>query len=266
MAVYLYGRVSTDHQELSADNQRQELLAYAERHGLQSPLPPMIDEDQSGNIPLRDRPMGRKLWDLVRPGDHVIVTKQDRGWRNIADAATTIEAWNSMGIRLTIIESGIDTGTEHGELIFHIMSIFAAQERKRIGKRVRDAWAYLKRNGKPYAAARPFGYTRKGKGKDGEWVPCQQERSLAERVIAMRDSGMSFEKIAQRLACEDVRKPVLPRKHARPWYYPQDLWSLVKAAEAGYPVQPQAAWQARATGPKQPSAGSGALQPATAAS
>lgn len=265
MAVYLYGRVSTDHQELSADNQRQELLAYAERHGLQSALPPMIDEDQSGNIPLRQRPEGGKLWNLVQPGDHVIVTKQDRGWRNIADAATTIEAWNAMGVRLTIIESGIDTGTEHGELIFHIMSIFAAQERKRIGKRVRDAWAYLKRNGKPYAAARPFGFTRKGKGKDGEWVPCPQERALAERVISMRATGLSFEKIAQRLACENVTKPT-PKKASRPWYYPQDLWSLVRAAEAGFPVMPQASWQERATGQTQPSQGSGVPQPAHAAS
>lgn len=265
MAVFLYGRVSTDHQELSADNQRQELLSYADRHGLHSDYPPFIDEDESGNTPMRQRPEGAKMWSLVQPGDHVIVTKQDRGWRNIADAASTIEAWKEMGIRLTIIDSGIDTETEAGEMMFHIMSIFAAQERKRIGKRVRDAWAYLRRNGKPYGAARAFGWLRTGKGKDAEWIPYQKERDLGARVLKLRSEGWTYEKIAQRFAVEDIRKPVT-KKNCRAWYYPQDILNLEKAAEAGFPTLPQVSWQGRGCGQTRPSTGSGVPQLAPAAS
>jgi DNA invertase Pin-like site-specific DNA recombinase len=229
--IYGYTRVSTDDQAISSDNQRQEIEAYAAKHGLEV-ANIFQDEDVSGKIPLRDRPKGKLLWATLRECDLVIISKLDRGWRSTADAATTLAAWKQFGIRLAILDFPVDTATDEGEMMFTQFASWAQYERKRIGRRVSDAWQYLKRNGKPYSNTRPFGWTR----KDGEWVPLPEERRIADRILAMREDGFTWEGITLRLARDDVRKPVVMRAGSRGYYSPSEVWTLARAAEAGYPT------------------------------
>ena len=230
MNVYGYTRVSTDDQSISSDNQRQEIMAYAEKHGL-TVAQIFQDEDVSGKIPLRDRPQGKLLWATLREGDLVIISKLDRGWRSTADAAGTLATWKQFGIRLAILDFPVDTATDEGEMMFTQFASWAQYERKRIGRRVSDAWQYLKRNGKPYTTARPWGWTR----KDGEWVPLPSERQIADRIRAMREDGFTWEGITLRLARDGVKKPVLVKSSAAGYYHASDVWRLAHAAEAGYP-------------------------------
>jgi putative DNA-invertase from lambdoid prophage Rac len=230
MNVYGYTRVSTDDQAISSDNQRQEIVAYAKKHDL-TVANIFQDEDVSGKIPLRDRPQGKLLWVTLREGDLVIISKLDRGWRSTADAANTLAAWKQFGIRMAILDFPVDTATDEGEMMFTQFASWAQYERKRIGRRVSEAWQYLKRNGKPYTTARPWGWTR----KDGEWVPLPAERQIADRILAMRRDGFTWEGITLRLARDDVRKPVLVRSKSVGYYHASDVWHLAHAAEAGYP-------------------------------
>jgi DNA invertase Pin-like site-specific DNA recombinase len=229
--IYGYTRVSTDDQAISSDNQRQEIEAYAAKHGLEV-ANIFQDEDVSGKIPMRDRPQGKLLWATLREGDLVIVTKLDRGWRSTADAASTLAIWKQVGIRMAILDFPVDTATDEGEMMFTQFASWAQYERKRIGRRVSEAWQYLKRNGKPYTNARPYGWTR----SEGEWIPLHEERRIADRVLAMREDGFTWEGITLRLARDDVRKPVVMRTGARGYYSPSDVWSLARAAKAGYPT------------------------------
>lgn len=228
--IYGYCRVSTDDQAISLDNQRQELQAYAVKHGLTIDRV-FCDEDVSGKIPMKDRPQGRVMWDTLRTGDLVVVTKLDRGWRSTADAANTLAIWKQYGVRLAILDFPVDTSTDEGEMMFTQFASWAQYERKRIGRRVSDAWQYLKRNGKPYACARPCGWKNVG----GEWVPCEPERKIADRILKWRADGWGWEKITLALARDGVKKPVLMRKDAVGYYHPTDVWILAHAAEAGYP-------------------------------
>lgn len=229
--IYGYTRVSTDDQSISSANQRQEIEAYAKKHGLE--LTQIFqDEDVSGKIPLRDRPQGKLMWATLREGDMVIFTKLDRGWRSTADAAGTLATWKHFGIRMAILDFPVDTATDEGEMMFTQFASWAQYERKRIGRRVSDAWQYLKRNGKPYANARPWGWTR----ADGEWVPLPAERKIADRILAMREDGFTWEGITLRLARDDVKKPVRVNSSAAGYYHLSDVWALARAASAGYPV------------------------------
>lgn len=248
--IYGYTRVSTDDQAISSDNQRQEILSYAEKAGLQI-AEIFQDSDVSGKVPMQNRPAGGAMWDKLRDGDLVIVTKLDRGWRSSADAANTLSVWKAHGVRLSILDFPVDTATDEGEMMFCQFAAWAQYERKRIGRRVSDAWQYLKRNGRPYACARPLGWQR----RDGEYVELPAEREIAKRVLAMRKDGYTWEGITLRLARDGVRKPVKMHAKSAGYYGLRDVWCLAHAAEAGYPKIARAAFEASGRPAKRSSRG-----------
>lgn len=258
--IYGYCRVSTEEQSISLDNQRQELRAHARKLGEDLPDERIFcDEDVSGKIPLRDRPQGKIMWDLLSHGDLVLVAKLDRGWRNTADAAGTLSTWKQYGVRLSILDFPIDTATDEGELMFCQFASWAQYERKRIGRRVSDAFHYLKRNGRPYSWTRPLGWVR---NKD-RWAECPKERELGARVVQMREDGQSWSRITLALCRDGARKPVT-RKNSSGWYHMTDVQSLYRAAKAGYPIVPQVSWLTAQPEGSPPAAVSGGLPRAPA--
>lgn len=242
--IYGYARVSTDLQETSCEAQVAALKEYAAKLG-QSLAHVYVDEDVSGSIPLRDRPQGKAMWDRLTSGDTVVITTKDRAFRSLVDAATTVMQWREYGVRLHILDFPVDLGTDEGEMVFLQGAVFSQYERKQIGKRIRVAMRHRKEQGLPYGGARPWGYIRKG----GKWVPCERERELGRRMLQMKRSGMSASRIA--LACVNERKPVV-KKNSSGYYHVADVYGLVRAAKAGYPVQTQASWLTRGSGQTPP--------------
>jgi DNA invertase Pin-like site-specific DNA recombinase len=224
MKLYLYGRVSTDDQQTSADAQSVRLREFAEKSGLEMGGV-FVDEDVSGKIPLQERPRGKELWNLIQPGDAIAFTKVDRCFRSLVDAASTLEKWKTLGIRVHILDLGIDVNTPAGELFFSQLAAFAQFERAMIGLRVREAQAHKRRTGKPYNKTRPIGWRRQGDC----YVPLHSERKLAERVIAYRDRGESLPRIALRLCKESIRSA------DGSWLRPSHVRRLEIAGRAGYP-------------------------------
>ena len=241
--LFGYGRVSTNDQATSADCQAARLRDFAAGKGLQL-AGLYVDEDVSGALPLKARPQGKQLWDALTTGDTVAFTKVDRCFRSMADAATTLALWKQIGVSVNIIDLGIQLGTPSGDLMFHQLASFASFERAIIGQRIREALAHRKATGKPYGRSRPFGWMKQGVGKDTRWVPCQAERRLAERVVALRAAGGTLAGIARELAQEGVTKPG-KAKDARAgryrgcWYLEADIDRLFRAAKAGFPILPR---------------------------
>ena len=259
--LYGYARVSTDEQSISLANQVDELKAYAKKVGEDLPDERIFfDEDVSGSIPLKDRPYGKRMWDLLQPGDHVVVTKLDRGWRNTADAAGTLNKWRQYGVKLSILDFPIDTATDEGEMMFCQFASWAQYERKRIGRRVSDAFQYLRRNRRPYSISRPLGWIRKGK----EYVEFTQEREMGAEVIALRERGVTFPSIALRFAKMGLRKPTRSSRIAG-WYSVSDVQTLYRAAVNGYPTIPQVVLRASDYAARLSAEGFGASQPASGA-
>lgn len=239
--LYGYARVSTDKQENSADAQQARIESFALAHG--QPVARMfVDEDVSGSVPLQDRPQGKLLWDEVGSGDVVVFAKLDRGFRSMADAASTLRVWRDIGIVMEVLDLPVPLHTPEGELIFHQFAAFSQFERRRIGQRVREVMHHLRDQGKPYASARPWGWVRSGK----EYIPCEAERETGRMAVRLRDAGSSYRAIALALYDAGRRKPAR-RKKATDYYHLACVRSLVRAAQAGFPVRPQASWQEAAT-------------------
>jgi len=238
-----YARVSTADQATSVQAQTARLRQFAEQQGKKL-AELFVDEDVSGALPLKHRPAGRRLWDMLQPGDRVAFAKVDRCFRSMADAAVTLALWKEMRVGVSIIDLGIDVSTPAGELYFNQLASFAAFERQMIGTRIREAMAQRRATGKPYGRSRPFGWVRSGPGKDAVWVICKKERELGQRVVEMRDAGMTLAAITQQLSREGVTKPG-KRRDARAgrqrgvWYLPPDVARLERAARAGFPVAPR---------------------------
>jgi DNA invertase Pin-like site-specific DNA recombinase len=234
MMLYSYSRVSTDEQQNSVADQRSRLLAYAERIG-QPIAREFVDEDVSGlKTKLRDRPDGKQLCDILQPGDTVVLTAVDRCFRSMADAASQVQVWKSLGINVHFLDVDIDINTTEGELMFHILAAAAQYEARMISKRVKNTFAYLKKVGRPYGNTRPFGWLRQGK----EYVPCQKERELGDHAVELRKRGVSYPGIALAFAKLNARKPQTT-KNARGYYCLKDVYFLVRAALAGYPKLPK---------------------------
>lgn len=243
-----YVRVSTDDQENSTENQIEKMKEMAAREKLEV-AHIFIDEDVTARIPLRDRPQGRILWDSMDPGDTVAFNKVDRVFRSVRDASDTVHIWQERGIRCIIMDLGIDLATPAGRMFFHQLASFAEFEREMIGQRTREILSYLKKHGRPVGSARPFGWSRKGSGREARYVPCESEREVARRVVQMYEAGMSYRRIGWELMRTRVTKP--GKKHTDSgkgvWYALSEIHSLAQAARLGFPIVPRSALLTSAT-------------------
>src|SRR2546430_1019484 len=62
------------------------------------------DQGQSGGMPFSDRPAGREVNLRTNRGDHVVVWKLDRGFRDTLDMLTVERTWRDRGITLHVLD------------------------------------------------------------------------------------------------------------------------------------------------------------------
>jgi len=241
--IWGYARVSTDRQENSAEAQTARLLAYCEKSGL--PFGKVFtDQDQSAyRIPLNRRQEGKKLWDALSPGDTLVFVKLDRCFRSLRDQVNTLSHWESLGIKVVILDMPIQYDDPYGRCTLAVIGSAAQLSSELTGQRIREVNSYLKAAGRPYGAARPYGWIRSGKS----YVPCFTERETALLVQQMRDDGATWSAIALHLCKKEVRKPYR-RKGSLGYYSVSEVAMLYRAARCGFPTIPpkvsQADWNA----------------------
>jgi DNA invertase Pin-like site-specific DNA recombinase len=228
---YGYIRVSTEHQENSAEAQAAKLQPVCDRL--------FTDTDVSGSVLLKDRPEGKRLCDALAPGDTVVITTRDRAFRSLLDAIQTLAYWQKLGVRLKILDFPIDLATDEGEVMFQLLSVFASYERRLISRRTKAVLAHKRALCQPYAGLRPYGWRRDG---NKWWQEFPEERKIGSLICRLVDEGLSWQEIALRLCVDGVRKP-LRKRGVKGWYQHRDVVCLWRAAKAGYPVRPQSAWR-----------------------
>ena len=241
--IYGYARVSTgkEDQEKSIPNQ----VAAIEE------LADTIDDSFGGvfvddgvsayKIELRDRPNGRRMHDKLERGDTVIATDYDRLWRIENDRECCKDSWNNLGVTLHIVGQAAQKPrpriTADEMLVEKIEGVLPQYRSHKHGDKVWNCHRRYRKNKKPYAAMRPWGWKSNGKG---DWVENSKEREVAERITFLRDDqGLSWRKIANTLFLAKIRKPVT-QKNSSGRYWPSDCRSLYRASEDEYPISPQA--------------------------
>ena len=184
--VIAYSRVSTEEQSVSGlglDAQRSALEAEVARRGWEEVVY-VSDEGKSGkNL---NRPGMTQALEALAAGtaNVLVVAKLDRLSRSILDFVTLLDRAKREGWSLVVLDLGIDMGTPSGQLMANVMASFAEYERQLIGARTASALQAKKAQG-----------FRLGR-------PVTLDRQVAQRIVVMRQQGMSTPKIAAALTAD----------------------------------------------------------------
>jgi DNA invertase Pin-like site-specific DNA recombinase len=101
MATFLYARVSTTEQTIEHQQAQAEAAGFTFDHII-------ADKGVSGvSVPMRDRPEGKRLFDMLRAGDTLVVRWVDRLGRNYEDVTETIKAFLARGVVVRTIINGM---------------------------------------------------------------------------------------------------------------------------------------------------------------
>ena len=178
MRAVIYARVSTADQ--SCEMQLRELRDYAERRGVEI-IAEYVDTGWSGaktSRPQLDRLMREAR---LRRFDAVLVWKLDRWGRSVAHCVRSIQELVSLGIRFLAATQNIDTDESNptSQFILHIFAAVAELEREMIRERVVSGIRTAKASGK--SLGRPRRVFRR------------------DEALELREAGMSWRKIAQRM-------------------------------------------------------------------
>ena len=149
--IYGYARVSTAGQSTngnSLEDQTKALQAY----GCQE----IITETFTGKS--MERPRFSALFQKLKSGDTLVVTKLDRFARTTIEGVSTVRELFERGVRVHILNMGLIENTLTGNLILTVMLAFAEYERGMIVERTQTGKA-VARQDPNYREGRPKKYT-----------------------------------------------------------------------------------------------------------
>ncbi len=209
-----YCRVSTEEQSETGHSmaaQREKLKAYAALYDLE--LIEII-EDGGQSAKTLNRPGLQRALQMLRTGeaDGLLIVKLDRLTRSVSDWQTLIDGFfgEKAGKSLCSVSDSIDTRTAAGRLVLNVLLSVAQWEREAIGERTRDALQHKRRQGKR-AGQVPFGHTL---ADDGDTLLVNaREQAVIELMTLLRDSGMSYNRIAELLQ----RKGIPTKEDGATW-------------------------------------------------
>jgi DNA invertase Pin-like site-specific DNA recombinase len=184
-----YCRVSTDEQHASGAGvsaQRTAIKAECERRGWE--LLHIVGEDSGASSATLERAgLQRALTELDRgAADVLVIAKLDRLSRSVAQGAQVMDRAKRKGWSLVALDFGLDTTTPAGEMVANVILSTAQYERRLIGQRTKDALAAKREQG-----------VRLGR-------PQTLPDDVVERIVQMRDAGLSFRAIAAQLEDDGV--------------------------------------------------------------
>jgi DNA invertase Pin-like site-specific DNA recombinase len=136
-----YARVSTDDQHL---NLQHDALQKA---GCEK----VYSDQQSGAT--TERPGLSTVFDVLRPGDTLVIWRLDRLGRSLKHLINLVEQLDKQEVGLKSLQENIDTTTSGGRLVFHLFGALAEFERTLIRERtqagVNAARARGRQGGRP---------------------------------------------------------------------------------------------------------------------
>lgn len=134
--VVIYGRVSTSDQ--TSENQTLVLTEIVNRNGWDL-VDTYIDDGISGSKGRDKRPeFDRLCKDMIRRKfDRVLVWDVSRLGRSLQHLVEFLNDVQSVGCDLYIHQSGLDTSTPSGRMMFQMVGVFSEFERSMISERVK---------------------------------------------------------------------------------------------------------------------------------
>jgi len=198
VCAVVYGRVSTDDQNLSPEGQRSRCVEYAERNGL-SVVGCYFDHGISGTAPLDARPELMAAVAALPEGGVLLVAKRDRLARDTMAAAMIERLVERKGARIEAAD-GVGNGDSPEAILMRRMVDAFAEYEAAIGRaRTKAALKVKKDRGERLGRPR-YGY----RVEDGELVPYEPEQRVLRLVAELRGDGLSVRQIVEALEARGI--------------------------------------------------------------
>lgn len=202
-----YARVSTLKQDVSLEVQQSVILGYYDWALKGTHAPPIFFCDKvTGDVPFRERESGKSLWYQLQPGDALLISKLDRGFRNMRDMVNSIHDLDQKQVHLHVLDMRLDTSTPTGRLMLGVLGFVSEFERNRLIERCRESIQMRRKLG-TYVNRPKYGYKHAGPPRKRRKVPNQADRDLGALIVRLKDEeGYSFQKIQLYLMKEGIRR------------------------------------------------------------
>jgi DNA invertase Pin-like site-specific DNA recombinase len=155
---------------LSIEEQHRQIKAFCTAQGLDlGANDARLGEESQSAYKFRfdDRPLGGQLNRNMVRGDHIVIAKLDRAFRDMIDAVQTVESWHQRGIVVHILDLPSGGVPIFDRLILGILAWCAEFESHRKSERMVEAFRRARRRGKPMRHCAPLGFRWVGNRGNG---------------------------------------------------------------------------------------------------
>lgn len=153
MTIYGYARVSTKGQAKDGNSLESQIEVLKENGAVE-----IYSDSFTGTK--TDRPEFKKLLEVLKQGDTLMVTKLDRFARSMTQGSELVNELIKRGIKVNILNIGMMDNTPASKLIRNIFLSFAEFERDMIVERTQEGKAIAKTK-EGFKEGRPKAYTKK---------------------------------------------------------------------------------------------------------
>ena len=209
MTIYSYFRTS----ELEATLEKDQLDAILEsevlsiqtyclgRHWFLTET--LRDSNCSWNLEFHKRENGKKLIDMLQPGDVVLCSKLERIVSSSQEAVKLIRDFKEKSTQLYVIELGYDITSSESNVNFEMIAeVFSSLEKRKSAERIRGVKQRQRQQGRYLGGSRPFGYMIH---ENGRLIENPMEQRVLKKIMDLKKQGKSLRAISN-----EVSTPVMP--------------------------------------------------------
>ncbi len=149
------------------------------------------------------RNAGRRLLNLLKPGDVILCSKLERICSSSHEALKLLERLKEKSVRLHIVELGGDI-TDPGLMVSFakLAKVFSALEKRRSAERIKGVKQRQRKQGRYLGGSRPFGYMIH---QNGRLIENPMEQKILRKIMDLKKQGKSLRAISR-----EVSTPMIP--------------------------------------------------------
>lgn len=169
-----------------------------------------LSDSDSWNEEFEARPGGRRLLEVLQPGDVVVCSRLERIVSSGDEVSKLIRLFRKHKVALHIVElsslgdntSADITSTAIPVDFEKVADLFVALETRKSVERIKSVKQHQRKQGRYLGGSRPFGYTI---NENGRLVENATEQRVLKQILEMKKQGKSLRAISSA-----VSTPVMP--------------------------------------------------------
>lgn len=175
----------------------------------------------SASVDFGDRPVGRRVLNSLKRGDHLVVASLDRGWRSVVDFCLSTAFLLESEVNIHVIQERLGFSTPEQRAFGRMLVTFAQLEREKISERTKEGLRQRKRDGKPVNGSSPLGF---------DWV-CRNCDRVLRTGTTCPGCNQPRREVAHLMPCrqeQEFMRFLLNHRRPSNWLIWDDIFELIK--------------------------------------